>query len=918
MAESVKANDDSDLWSRAYQQLDDKAERWISNISKKASGEEKTQDIITLVRNREEEYKDGTPKIRIGDSEIKWRDHANRVVMWVTAIGDISISFAPAGSPFVWSALKVLLKANVSQWEDLAAIFGCADKVLRLVKHGKVYEEIYLSGDFCNAATQNLQDALVNLYKALMELLTYASARLNEERKVSMAVQGCGAVASQEHQKLLRNLDEPMRNVEDAVKKLLQKVKDGEVEQALEYISTIPIGEHQQEKHEARTPGTCEWLLNHSIFIEWERSSCSSTLWLQGNVLDALDECEMDAREALVRILHNLIHKGDGTVKVFIASRKETDIEEYLGPRNLVEISAADNKEDIEKYVEEEVTKVSSIWRSVSAEVKEQVKKTIGEKSDGMFRWAYLQWEELKKLRTNQRICERLGKLPKGLTEAYEEIYSKNEEKIILERAVKWVLCARRPLRSEELLTAIRLESTLESLTVSDPIDGSTLESICSHLVVLDSQLKVWKFPHASVAEYFENQHRNWIDKAAEDVAILLVFLLIDCYSNWTLPQLDDEIREFLKKRPRLENYLDPRHPLQKYARRYWLQHVQSAPDQCQDVTGLSEILKRFLGDEGPQQSSSRQYQAWCRHIGIADELRYYHDIRDLRSSEKSIFGICVFDLHKLLAGWWDKDIDISQVNSRGLDLLAIAASYGHVELCSELISRGSDIHKELDSHHGSAFMEAIAKSKVKTVMLLLEKGVNPNLIRKGKSPLCLAVMRAVDLVELLLEAGADPNVICPNCAFVCGLEAAAYHDKTKAAELLIQYGANVNLITENNEYGSPLGAVAYQGSLECAKLFIENGADMNAHLGGQFGSVLAAAIFGFGGVQMVRYLVEDAGADPVVLFLSPPPRSPQVSDYGRTKRQETAKYLIEERHFHEGVLLNIGFPEEDLLAMEK
>ncbi|KAH0525919.1 hypothetical protein TsFJ059_009317 [Trichoderma semiorbis] len=504
MAESVKANDDSDLWSRAYQQLDDKAKRWISDASKKASGEEKTQDIITLVRNREEEYKDGTPKIRIG-------------------------------SPFVWSALKVLLKANVSQWEDLAAIFGCADKVLRLVKHGKVYEEIYLNGDFCNAATQNLQDALVNLYKALMELLTYASARLNEgrgrqflralvsggegakfvsalteqERKVSMAVQGCGAVASQEHQKLLRNLDEPMRNVEDAVKKLLQKVKDGELEQTLEYISTIPIGEHQQEKHEARTPGTCKWLLNHSIFIEWERSSCSSTLWLPGNVgtgksfltsrvidyfsvtrqqkaaydegfayfycsrsdpdrrqtkyilrsyvsqlarvpnhpsmiekniytlylkareekrglsiiecevaliklinfysrtilvLDALDECEMDAREALVRILHNLIHKGDGTVKVFIASRKETDIEEYLGPRNLVEISAADNKEDIEKYVEEEVTKVSGIWRSVSAEVKELVKKTIGEKSDGMFRWAYLQWEELKKLRTNQRI----------------------------------------------------------------------------------------------------------------------------------------------------------------------------------------------------------------------------------------------------------------------------------------------------------------------------------------------------------------------------------------------------------------------------------------------------------------------------------------------------------------------------------
>lgn len=101
-------------------------------------------------------------------------------------------------------------------------------------------------------------------------------------------------------------------------------------------------------------------------------------------VLDALDECEIDTREALARILHNIIDKGKGTVKVFIASRKEADIEKYLGLENLVEISTADNKKDIEKYIEEEIAKVDDIWRSVSAEVKEQVKKTIGEKSDGM------------------------------------------------------------------------------------------------------------------------------------------------------------------------------------------------------------------------------------------------------------------------------------------------------------------------------------------------------------------------------------------------------------------------------------------------------------------------------------------------------------------------------------------------------
>lgn len=101
-------------------------------------------------------------------------------------------------------------------------------------------------------------------------------------------------------------------------------------------------------------------------------------------ILDALDECEIDTREALARILRNIVDKGEGIVRVFIASRKEADIEEYLGSQKLVEISTADNKNDIKKYIEEEVAKIGGVWSSVSAEVKEQVKETIGEKSDGM------------------------------------------------------------------------------------------------------------------------------------------------------------------------------------------------------------------------------------------------------------------------------------------------------------------------------------------------------------------------------------------------------------------------------------------------------------------------------------------------------------------------------------------------------
>jgi hypothetical protein len=91
-----------------------KLRNWILGTSelKPGSGKQWTEDLITLVREREEEYKGSTPKLKIGNREIIWRDYANKTVTWLVTIGDIAVNFAPAPSPIIWSALKVFMKVS--------------------------------------------------------------------------------------------------------------------------------------------------------------------------------------------------------------------------------------------------------------------------------------------------------------------------------------------------------------------------------------------------------------------------------------------------------------------------------------------------------------------------------------------------------------------------------------------------------------------------------------------------------------------------------------------------------------------------------------------------------------------------------------------------------------------------------------
>lgn len=77
------------------------------------------------------------------------------------------------------------------------------------------------------------------------------------------------------------------------------------------------------------------------------------------------------------------------------------------------------------------------------------------------FRWVFLQWEPLTKCKAGPAAWKRLSGLLETLKESYDEIYFKSEDfdRIVLQRAVRWVMCTVEPLTTSVLLPAMLLES---------------------------------------------------------------------------------------------------------------------------------------------------------------------------------------------------------------------------------------------------------------------------------------------------------------------------------------------------------------------------------------------------------------------------------------------------------------------------
>ncbi|KAF4627727.1 hypothetical protein G7Y89_g10427 [Cudoniella acicularis] len=300
------------LWSQAYKKLSDKEREAVQSPQPTAAiqgqaFETRIEDLLCVTREAQMKCENDSFKFRFRGKEVILGDVAGKICFWLNKfkeVGDVAVNFDPVHASLPWAGVRFLLQRGL--------LIVTAEKLSCLINRGAIYERLYHPGTIPSDVLRNLHESMVEMYATMLRMMALYHRLLDKNfakraihaifnKDVSELLQKCEELEVQVHrevhvcegsrsqgadtqtQRLLAILQEPILRTDERVLRLLEKTEQSEVLKILDWVSNVLYGSNHQTVRDKRTTNTCEWLLMHERYREWQDESASIIIWLCGN-----------------------------------------------------------------------------------------------------------------------------------------------------------------------------------------------------------------------------------------------------------------------------------------------------------------------------------------------------------------------------------------------------------------------------------------------------------------------------------------------------------------------------------------------------------------------------------------------------------------------------------------------------------
>ncbi|KFY47711.1 hypothetical protein V496_10484 [Pseudogymnoascus sp. VKM F-4515 (FW-2607)] len=405
----------------------------------------------------------------------------------------------------------------------------------------------------------------------------------------------------------------------------------------------------------------------------------------------------------------------------------------------------------------------------------------------------------------------RLREPPTSYDQVMESIRRQNpSSRDLAERALTWIICAARPLRAQELQTALAIseDGTLHEENIPQV---EYIITACSDLVVVDQESSIFSLAHDTMQEYFDRTLDHWFTEPNLKIAKACVALLS---SDWV-------------------------GALVEYASKFWSHHLRRAPGAQRDDWVIS-----FLESE------------------LITRALSYGDIYYTTSQATGLHLAAYFGLDVCVETFIQRSHDPNVPVGRGWTPISCAVRGNHCSTIKVLVRCGAKIDMRCHDFNPWAIQEAVQGSLYDVVELLLDleaqlgSGIKTWAYRDAKS---IALQTAVargdrKMISLLLSKGASIDFLHEGYT---ALMLAAHEEDTAMTRLLIDHGANINA-TGRDGVTALINTFSLSGTrsnTNQAKVLLESRADTEPC--DSAGRTVLARAADLGNEEMVKLLID-------------------------------------------------------------